>query len=166
MPEQPKDKFMEMIYESGRLSGLDELSARIISILYVEPDEISLEELAERTSYSPSAVSTTMKMMVETGRIKRLKKTGTRKAYFYMEKDRITQYVRMLKNRYEKIVLPAKNGMPGIIEEYHKSDAPQEELDIAENYYKQVIALEEVFKKSIELMEDASKRCQYERKQQ
>ena len=67
MAGNPKEDFVELLTEVNRRKGLDELTSRIIGILFIEPYEVSLDELSERTGYSMSAVSTAMKLLLGSG---------------------------------------------------------------------------------------------------
>ena len=84
--KNPKEKFMELIYDVNKSRGLDELTSKIISILYVEPKEVSLNELSKRTGYSLSAVSTSMKMFGHSKLIKRIKNPNQREYIFTWRK--------------------------------------------------------------------------------
>ncbi|MEK6964345.1 MAG: hypothetical protein AABX70_08020 [Nanoarchaeota archaeon] len=45
-------QFIELVQTIGSLSGLDPLSSMIFGVVYLEPDSISLEEVAKKTGYS------------------------------------------------------------------------------------------------------------------
>ncbi|MEA2076157.1 MAG: hypothetical protein U9O85_10625 [Euryarchaeota archaeon] len=155
MMGSPKNEFIELMTENSKVNGLDELSSRIIGILFIEPEEIALDELAKRTEYSLSAVSTAMKFIERAGIVKRSKKPKSRKVYFYMEKDILAMWIQLLRRKYENIILPSKYKLPKIIEKYklEKSDNSEEELRIVENYYKQVLLSERLIKDSINTLE-------------
>ncbi len=152
---KPKEEFIELLCEINRIKGMDELSSRIIGILYAEPREVSLEELAERTGYSLSAVSTSMKFLAGSEFVKRVKKPGSRKVYFYMEKDMIGSFLKIFGERTRKIILIMKDRVPGIMERYKKESSPRGELNILENYYKQLIVMEKITEKMIGMVERA-----------
>jgi len=149
-----KDDFIELIMDINKLRGLDELSSKIIGILYATPKEISLEKLAQETGYSLSAVSTSMKLFASSGFVKRIKKPGSKKVYFFMEKDMISMFTEIMKNS-EVILLLAKSRMPAIIEKYQRSKSSPDELKIVKDYYRQVATMEKVMKKFSDMLEDA-----------
>ena len=154
-----KQQFIDLIAENVRTNGLDELSASIIGILYVEPKEIALDELAERTGYSLSAISTGMKLLENWGFIKRIRKPKSRKIYFYMEKDLMEVSMRITKQKLEKFVRPSKEKLPKIIEHYksQKSKYSQEEIEIIEGYYKQILKMEKVMTTLLQITEGVKK---------
>jgi DNA-binding transcriptional regulator GbsR (MarR family) len=155
MMGSPKNEFIELIAENSKVNGLDELSSRIIGILFIEPKEIALDELAKRTGYSLSAVSTAMKFIERAGVVKRSKKPKSRKVYYYMEKDILVMFIQLLRRKYENIILPSKYKLPRIIEKYklEKSENSEEELRIVKAYYKQVLFSEQLIKDSINTLE-------------
>ncbi len=155
MTGSPKDEFIVLMTENSKVNGLDELSSRIIGILFIEPKEIALDELAKRTGYSLSAVSTAMKLIERAGIVKRSKKPKSRKVYYYMEKDMLAMWIQLMRRKHENIILPSKQKLPKIIEKYklEKSENSEEELRIVENYYKQVLYSEQFIKDSIKTLE-------------
>lgn len=157
MTESAKNRFIELMTRNCKVEGLDELTSKIVGILYAEPKEISLEELTNRTGYSLSAISTAMKFMVNLGFIKRLKKPKSRKVYFYMEKDMVAQMMQMMKKKYEDVILTSKRDLPNIIERYkvNNSETSMEELAIIEDYYRQIQAFEKIISNMIKMFESA-----------
>ncbi len=150
----PKEKFLELMIEDCKSNGFSELTSKIMGILFLEPDELSLEELAKRTGYSLSAISTEIKFVERMGLIKRLRKPKTKKVFFYMEKDMITMSMEFMKKKYA-LMLRTKNELPKIIEEYkvHKSNLKEKkELNIIKKYQKQVLLSEKMFKTLMSLL--------------
>jgi DNA-binding transcriptional regulator GbsR (MarR family) len=155
MPGTAKSEFIDLISRINRAKGLDELHSCIIGILYAEPGEVSLEELSRRTGYSLSAVSTAMKFLERAGVAKRVRKPGSKKVYFFMEKDLIASFIDAMKRSHETALLTAKDAVPGIIERYKSRKGPSDELRIIENYYRQLLTVEGILKEFIAKLEDA-----------
>jgi DNA-binding transcriptional regulator GbsR (MarR family) len=152
----PKQKFIQLMTENAKVDGLTDLMCKIMGILYAEPKEVSLDELAERTGYSLSAISTELRFVEGIGFIKKIKKPKSRKLYFYMEKDFSRMMDSMLKKKYEYIVLRSKGILPEIIKEFKSkktlSEDEKESLKIVEIYYRQILEMEEMFKKLLEFI--------------
>ena len=157
MVNSAKEDFIELIAENCKAGGWDELSSKLLGILFIEPKEIALDELAKRTGYSLSAVSTAMKFVEITGMVKRSRKPRSRKVYFYVENDMADILFLILRREYENIVLPSKTKLPKIIEKYEleesKSKNSEGESKIVENYYRMVLLFEQILKESIEKLE-------------
>ncbi|MBU1205255.1 MAG: winged helix-turn-helix transcriptional regulator [Nanoarchaeota archaeon] len=157
--KSPKQEFIDLMTENCKVNGLDELSSRIIALLYAEPNELSLNDIAKRTGYSLSAICTAMKFIERIGFVKRLKKPKSRKVYFYMEKGMIMFSLDIIRRKYERVILPTKQELPSIIKRYkrEKSENSKQELKIIENYYKEVLASEDIMRKLIKMLENAKK---------
>ncbi|WP_461865953.1 GbsR/MarR family transcriptional regulator [Thermococcus sp.] len=80
--EEAKRIMMEHFANTARKFGLNELYGYIYGVLFFEDEPLSLGEIAERTSYSHSHVSTALKLLESIGLVKRVKKPGDKKAYF------------------------------------------------------------------------------------
>jgi DNA-binding transcriptional regulator GbsR (MarR family) len=154
----PEKDFIELMATNARNNGLDELSSRIISILYAEPMEMSLQEIARRTGYSLSAISTSMKFLEGTRIVKRTRKPKSKKVYFYIGKDLLEQFQEAMRIKYETNVLESKKVLPDIIKRYKREKKRNnEKLKIMENYYKQILFSEIFMKKSLILLEELKK---------
>ncbi len=148
-----EEDFVSLMSEMARRNGLGEVASRIVGTLYLEPQEICLEEISKRTGYSMAAVSTDMKLLVDTAMVSRISKPGSRKLYFFMEKD----FTKMIKQALEKrclINIPeAKQRLPLIIEQFRqnaaksKDAAAKKKLEEIEQYYKTVLKFEKVFER-------------------
>ncbi len=160
MVEKAKAEFIEHMVGCSKIHGFDDISSRIMAILYIEPKELSLEEISTKTKYSLSATSTAMKFMERMEMVKRIKKPHSKKAYFYMEKDTLKMFLDFLKKQQEKIVIPTIKKLPNIIETYEKEtdNETKEELKIIKNYQKQTIAYEKIIEKTIKLVEKEQER--------
>ena len=154
-----KKEFEDLVYQGIRSHGLDELSSRLLAILYSEPDALTLEELAEITGYSFSAVSSSMKLLSGVGLVDKTKKAGSKKLYFSIQRNMLSMTIAAIKSKNECMVVPALEGLPSIIEKCKKSEnkESQETLKIIEQYYQQMIALDLIFKNLIEFTEKAQR---------
>ncbi len=160
MGKSPKEEFIELISDTQMSKGLGDLPSKIIGILFIEPEEMSLDELAKRTGYSLSAVCTDMKFIERFGIVKKLKKPKSKKIYFYMEKDMISMFMDLMKKTCENNIFKIKSRVPKIIENYklEKSKNSEKELMIIKNYYEQLFDLERIVKKLIEMLEEVQEK--------
>lgn len=143
--EKSKKEFIELISETCKLNGFDELTSRIIAHLYIEPKEVSLKEISEKTGYSLSAISTSTKFLEKAGVLKKIKKPRSKQVFFYVEKDINELVGNVIKNKYEKMILPLKESLPKTIEEYQKEktdNKKKEELKIIKRFHKQIMSAE------------------------
>ncbi|MBW6461691.1 MAG: hypothetical protein K0B07_01455 [DPANN group archaeon] len=151
-----RNEFIELMSQNFKQNGFDDCASKIVAMLYIEPTDISLETVSEKTGYSLSAISTVMKPLVAMGFIKRIKKSHSRKVYFFMEKDIIPCMIDYMKKNYERSLLMSKDALPKIIEKYksNRQEASDAELKIIEQYYNQVVAFEEITKHFIDALEN------------
>lgn len=69
--------------------GYSEVHGRIISALLVADKPLSMEELTQRTKYSPASISLSLDLLEIIGIIKKMKGRGDRKLYARLDGDLI-----------------------------------------------------------------------------
>jgi DNA-binding transcriptional regulator GbsR (MarR family) len=94
--------------------GYSPLHGKIIGALLVRGREMSLQELAAETGYSPSMISLSLDLLEVLGVIKRIKKTGDRNLYVALKGD----LLECLKNA---IVLRVKKSIDSTLSDFGKS---------------------------------------------
>jgi len=98
-----------------------------------------------------AAVSTDMKQLVDMGLASRVRKPGSRKLYFFTEKDFTKMIKQALKKRYMINIPEAKEKLPLIIEQFRqnaaksKDAAARKKLEALEQYYRNVLKFEIIF---------------------
>jgi DNA-binding transcriptional regulator GbsR (MarR family) len=148
----PKEKFIELITEGCRVDGLDNLTSKIIGVLFAESEELSLGEISEKVGYSLSGTSTALKFLERSGLVKKFTKPKSKKVYFHIGEEILSLFLELMEKKYNKMILPAKIQLPEIIKGYkeNKDSYSKEELKRVEDYYKQTLLLEKLLKKMIE----------------
>jgi len=151
MTKTAREEFIEFMAENVRINGLDNLSATVLSTLFLESTELSLEEISKKTGYSLSAVCTSANTLEHSGMVVRVKKPKTKKVYIYMEKSLIDMLLKMLEKKHELIIGRCKQQLPKMIERYKqlKTKNDKQELQIITQYYEDVLATEELLKEFI-----------------
>lgn len=150
-------EYIEIGQELHKALGLDNLSYSIIGILFLEPGEICMEELAQMTGYSLPSVSQKLKFLTHYGIIKRRTKPGSRKVYLSMDKDLFKMLKQEMTTHYLEEINIVKEELPSIIEKYEKPPTDQkqkERLEILKKYYNQTLQFEEILNNLIEKMEE------------
>ena len=149
--EEPSEEFIQLVTDINRMRGMSSLPARLVAEVYMSEDEISLGELTERTGYSRSAVSGEMKNLVRSGVVRKKRKPGSRKVFFYMEKGLIDNFIRSFEKVQGKAVERLKERIPEILERY---DEESEEKDMIQQYYEETLELEEAMKHFVEELKE------------
>ncbi len=157
--ENARNEFEDLVYRGIRSQGFDELSSRMIAILYSQPDPLTLEALSAITGYSFSAVSATMKLLSGIKIVEKTKRAGSKRLYFSVQRNMLALTIAAIRSKSEFMVTPALNDLPGIIERCKNSRAEGSgrTLRIIEQYYQQMIALDLIFENLIEFTEKIQK---------
>ena len=140
-------KIIDIGHEIFKGYGVDDATAQILSILNFESNEISMEELAERTGYSLASISLKIKNIEIFWSIKRIHKSGSRKTYLYMEKNLLDAFAIQIRNGFETELNIAKMKITPLIEEYKNEVTTQEQktkLHTYENYLSEINKFEEL----------------------
>lgn len=157
--ETAKKEFETLISQSMNHLGLDELHSKIMGILYSEHDPLTLKELSKKTNYSFSAVSAAMKMLTTMHIAEKTKKGGSKKLYFSVQRDMLKMSLDLIKLKNERMVAPALNNIPAMIQrcKQSKEEGSEEMLQILEQYYQQMNALDKILKKMAEITKKIQK---------
>jgi DNA-binding transcriptional regulator GbsR (MarR family) len=152
-------KVIELWQEMARGQGLkDDLLIQLFALLYLEPEPVSMNELAKKTGYSLASVSNKVRMLAPLLRVRIFRKPGSKKLYIYMEKDILKIWQQALLKKEQFVVNTAKGRIPGLIKEFKNkavSDKDKKKIEVLSGYYKQVLKFELVLKKIVEEIEKA-----------
>ncbi len=145
----------------GRL-GLDSASSRLFGMIYVEPGEISIDDLAKRSGYSLATVSIKVRILERVGLIERKKHPGTKKVFCYREKNMISFMKRKADDIYSHEILPTRKLLPQLIKKAERAGSEREkkQLKIMKDYLRQMKSIEKIFR---QLNEDIEKLEEQER---
>lgn len=156
---QFEKEFLEMTMKGSLMTGLDPITAELSLRLFISPKEISLDELAELTGYSLSAVSTKMKLLENFHFVQRIRKPGSKKVYFFITKDLKQIMISKIKLGLDLDVTPIIAQLPKLLAKYEseaektKNKDLKEQYKIAKNYLSQLTKLEKIMLKTIEDIE-------------
>ena len=148
--ESLDEEFINLYRDLGKSKGWDDLTSRIIAILYLEPEPVSMEGLATKTGYSLASISNKMKMLEPIGFIIRRCRPGSRKCYFTMEKDFVKiMKDQLLKGQKEtfKMVHSRVDSMIQKHEGHDRTEEQKKKLRIIKNYYNDVQKCEKILDK-------------------
>lgn len=140
-------EFIEMYQNIGTSMGFDDLMITLFAKIYIEPEEIAMEELAKKTGYSLASVSNKLKSLEAMGIIKRTKKPGSKKIFLYSEKSFVNVLKYHLVKKEENVIRIVKAKAPEIIKKCKnkaKSEKEKKKLKILEDYYGQIVKFERV----------------------
>jgi len=146
-------EFLEFCIHSGKNYGLDSVSSKLFGIVFLEPEAISMEDLVNRTGYSLASISNKMRFLQNFGLVERIKKPGSKKVFYYMEKDVIKLTLMHLEKIKSSEVIPAKEVLPKLIEKADMgkmSEMELKKLRIIKEYYKNMLIIDKHIQKLID----------------
>ena len=85
---EPLDQqFTDFYRVIGKSYNLDDLTSMIYARLFIDPEEVAMEDLAKETGYSLASISNKLKILETCGVVVRRTRPGTRKVFVYSQKD-------------------------------------------------------------------------------
>jgi len=153
-------KFVSFYQRVGKVQGMDNSLVSIFALLYLEPDELSLEDLAKKSGYSLASVSNKVRMLETSGFVSSSSKPGTRKVYVTMGKNILKLWKQHLILKQKGVLQLAKERIPEIIRESRpkvKTERERKKIKILEGYYKQMIKFEQLIQEFIIKIEKIDK---------
>ncbi len=111
-----KNLYNDMV-DIGVKSGLKTIVAKVHAVLFMEPEEISLEEIATKTGYSLASVSNAAKQLELFKKARRIKKPGSKKVYYKGEKNLVCEIHDHIQKTMEGVIKPMQERMPRLIKE-------------------------------------------------
>ncbi|HOI19140.1 MAG TPA: hypothetical protein PLX15_04750 [Candidatus Woesearchaeota archaeon] len=129
MQDIDKD-FVEFMEKSGKISGEEMGLSSIFGLIYIQPDDISIEEISKETGYSLASVSNKVKLLEAIGIVIRFRKPKSKKVYVKAKRNlpKITE--EELIKRKMAVIDYSKEVLPSIINKYAKSKSKDDKLKI------------------------------------
>lgn len=156
---RPQEDFVQMYLQIGLNYLPDQLSLKIFSLLSLEPEEISLEELAQKTGFSLASISNKVKVLENMGMVKRSCHPGSKRCYVFMEKDVRKVMREMLLRKQEMLFNRVKQGLSPIINKYEGkslNEREKQEIKMIKSYLKQMQEMEIIFQEFIQKLESGN----------
>lgn len=85
--------------------GYSDLHGKIIGVLLVENEPISLQDLSKRVGYSSSMISLSLDFLELLGVVKKIKKSGDRKLYIQFQGDLLECLKKAILIRVQKAII-------------------------------------------------------------
>ena len=150
--EKIDQEFLELLKNQAKSEGMDDLTSIITAKLFLEPNEVAMDDLAKETGYSLASISNKAKLFEQAGFFKKTTKPGTRKIFLYMEKDVSRIMLGMFMKKLETMSV-AKAKLPDIIKKYKsqsKTEKEKQKLKIMEHYYSDVLKFDKLMQELIQ----------------
>ena len=154
-------QFIEFYRAIGRSYGFDDLTTLIYARLFIDPDEIAMEDLAKETGYSLASVSNKLKVLETSGVVTRRTRPGTRKVYVYADKDMRKSMISFFVQYQKGEVVRVKEEIPRMIEELEEKNLGNREkaqAGILKKYYNDTVALDRIITQLMTTLDNRQKK--------
>ncbi len=144
----------------GHAYNFPDVMTKVMAVLYMQPEEIAMEEVAKKTKYSLASVSNTVKRLETIGVVQKRRKPGSKKVYLYLEKNLAKLNIQKLRAAKENFIGPIRKILPERIEKYEgaeKDKKSKEQLNLMKDYFMQLKKFEELFEKWEQDLEEVSR---------
>jgi DNA-binding transcriptional regulator GbsR (MarR family) len=154
---EPLDRqFIEFYRAIGRSYSFDDLTTLIYARLFIDPDEVAMEDIAKETGYSLASVSNKLKLLETCGVVIRRTRPGTRKVYVYAEKDMMKMMVSFFIQYQQGEVVLVRSGIPRMLEGLKGKKLGKREKAqkaILEKYYADTLKFDEMVTRFLEQLD-------------
>lgn len=145
---EPLDQqFTDFYRVIGKSYNFDDLTTLIYARLFIDPDEVAMEDLAKETGYSLASISNKLKLLETCGVVVRRTRPGTRKVYVYAQKDMMKIVLSSFVQYQQGEVVMVKTEIPRLLEglkgkKLDKRGKAQKK--ILEKYYADTVMFDEM----------------------
>ena len=151
---EPLDRqFTEFFRTIGKSYNFDDLTSLIYARIFIDPDEVAMEDLAKETGYSLASISNKLKILETRGVVTRRTRPGTRKVYVFAEKDMMRMMVSFFIQYQQGEAVLVKSGIPKMLEGLKgKKPGKREKAQkaILEKYYADTLKFDELVTRLLE----------------
>ncbi len=122
--------FIESWGDLATIWGSQRSGGRLHSLLYIASEPLCAEEIGERLQISHGNTSTTVRNLVASGVVRRMHRSGERRAYFTSEPDPWQWMRNTIRARREHEVVPVLKAVRALLDEAEslEREAPRELL--------------------------------------
>lgn len=161
--EKNPEKMLEELMASITLNTHgNPLMAKIYAVIFSNPDDLALDEIAEESGYSLSSVSNIVRTLEKCEVVQRIKKPGSKKVYVRPQRDMFTMMRKKIRLMMQLNIAPIKAQMPPIIQAFKQKqkklknkDTIKKQIAICENHLSQMIKFEKAMQKMDEYITKA-----------
>ncbi len=148
-------EFRAFMEKMCQMAGLDPLSSKIIALVYISPEDVAMDEIAQATGYSLASISLKVTMLAQFGIISKTRKPNSKKYYVHMEKNFIDATIDQLVRKQQNQLSYAKSELPGILDKFReraKTEDDKRKLLVVEEYYGQIMRFDSVVQEMIDML--------------
>ncbi|GAA0440448.1 MAG: GbsR/MarR family transcriptional regulator [Bacillota bacterium] len=129
--ENVKTQFIEKITDNMNAFGVSTSVGRVLGIIYMNREPMTLDELSAETGMSKTRMSQVVREMIDMNIAERVFKKGVRKDLYQVEEDYYQTFISLFIFTWQKAINRSRNFEQRLIQ---KLDTLQQEADVtAEN---------------------------------
>lgn len=102
-------QFIEKISDSMNAFGVSASVGRILGIIYMNEEPMTLDELSQESGMSKTRMSQVVREMIDMNIAERVYKKGVRKDLFQVEKDHYQTFITLFNDTWKKAVTRNRN---------------------------------------------------------
>lgn len=123
-------EFEDLITSIATNYGMAPICPKMIAMLHLEGDDLSLDEISRRTGYSLASVSNYARILENMGLLTRFTKPGTKRIYVRRYRDMCEMVSKLYAKHYELNVKPLREKLPLLISQYERisKEGPSEQV--------------------------------------
>jgi DNA-binding transcriptional regulator GbsR (MarR family) len=140
-------QFTEFYRAIGRSYNFDDLTTLIYARLFIDPDEVAMEDLAKETGYSLASISNKIRILETSGVVVRRTRPGTRKVFVFAPKDMVKIMLNYLAGYQQGEVAMVKSDIPRMVDGLKGKKLGRREKaqkEILEKYYADTLMFDEM----------------------
>ena len=137
----------------GDTQGMDSLGSAIYAIAFLAPEDLSLDDISQKTGYSLASISSKVAMMEQMRLVKKIHRPGTKKIFVSLEKDIMACWKNHLQKVLEMKIIPLKEKLPDIIRR-NPQKANEAKVKLLEQYHRQMAKVEKLLQEFIRGLND------------
>ncbi|CDQ41634.1 MULTISPECIES: GbsR/MarR family transcriptional regulator [Virgibacillus] len=127
--ENVKTQFIEKITDNMNAFGVSTSVGRVLGIIYMNREPMTLDELSAETGMSKTRMSQVVREMIDMNIAERVFKKGVRKDLYQVEEDYYQTFISLFIFTWQKAINRSRNFEQRLIQ---KLDTLQLESDVAE----------------------------------
>ncbi|RKQ34563.1 GbsR/MarR family transcriptional regulator [Oceanobacillus halophilus] len=102
--EDVRTQFIEKITDNMNAFGVSTSVGRVLGIIYMHQDAMTLDELSEETGMSKTRMSQVVREMIDLNIAERVFKKGVRKDLFQVEEDYYQTFISLFTSTWQKAI--------------------------------------------------------------
>ncbi len=111
---QDQQRFIDGMGDHIEHQGVPRIAGRLLALLMLSPEPVSLDELAETLEVSKGSISSNARFLVRGGIAERIKRPGDRRDYYQIAEDAQARVMKTYLQRMEDLLTRLEQGREAV----------------------------------------------------